>query len=30
MAGKKGKLPKGVIGGWLLHHDQKLLNSKTG
>ncbi|WP_155982285.1 hypothetical protein [Xanthobacter sp. 126] len=22
-------MAKGVVGGWLLHHDQKLLNSKT-
>ncbi|MCA2378617.1 hypothetical protein ATU3C_17825 [Agrobacterium genomosp. 3 str. RTP8] len=29
MKNYKGKLAKGVIGGWLLHHDQKLLNSKT-
>ncbi|MDF8357289.1 hypothetical protein [Ensifer adhaerens] len=29
MAGENGKLAKGVVGGWLLHHDQKLLNSKT-
>lgn len=29
MTDKKGKLPKGIVGGWLLHHDQKLLNSKT-
>ena len=29
MADKKSGLAKGVVGGWLLHHDQKLLNSKT-
>ncbi|KQX23776.1 hypothetical protein ASD01_28390 [Ensifer sp. Root423] len=29
MAAENGKLAKGVVGGWLLHHDQKLLNSKT-
>lgn len=29
MAGEKVRLAKGIIGGWLLHHDQKLLSSKT-
>lgn len=29
MADEKVRLAKGVIGGWLLHHDQKLLSSKT-
>lgn len=29
MANGNGGLPKGLVGAWLLHHDQKLLNSKT-
>lgn len=29
MANDNIATPKGVIGAWLLHHDQKLLNSKT-
>ena len=27
--GGSRKLSKGVVGGWLLHHDQKLLSSRT-
>ncbi len=29
MASEKVGLAKSIIGGWLLHHDQKLLSSKT-
>ncbi|MBY3254529.1 hypothetical protein HFO09_14045 [Rhizobium laguerreae] len=29
MTGNQKKLSKGVIGGWLLHHDQKLLSART-
>ncbi|MER9870688.1 hypothetical protein NKJ35_26535 [Mesorhizobium sp. M0136] len=29
MANGNDNLPKGIVGAWLLHHDQKLLNSKT-
>lgn len=29
MTREKKRISNGVVGGWLLHHDQKLLNSKT-